>query len=233
MDENEGRVVLRRGMVEHGWRESSRPAVAARPQRPRVPRVPQLPSLTFPRLRLRRVAVPRLLQIAIGATLGVALVLVALALSFRLFEARGESMEPGLHDGESLVAASIVYQEVDFGLLDWLPLYESSDLRWGSPGRGDVVVFDSPVRNEQLVKRVIGVPGDTVRIKGGAVYVNGERLEEPYAMGDTACLKTCEAILVAEGHYFVLGDNREDSVDSRQGWTVARDDVTGRVLFSY
>jgi signal peptidase I len=231
MDENEGRVVLRRGMVEHGWREQSQPLASARAAR--APALPRLPRLSLPRVLLPEVRVPKLVQAVLGATLGVLLVLVAIAFSFRGFEARGESMEPGLHDGARLIVARIVYEEVDLGLLDWLPLYDSSDLRWGSPGRGDVIVFDSPVRNEQLVKRVIGLPGDTVRIKGGAVYVNGERLDEPYAMGETDCLKTCEDIEVAEGQFFVLGDNREDSVDSRQGWTVARDKVTGRVLFSY
>jgi signal peptidase I len=70
-------------------------------------------------------------------------------------------------------------------------------------------------------------------MKGGAVYVNGEKLDERYAMGRTACLKTCDEITVPANHFFVLGDNREDSVDSRQGWLVDRGDITGKVILSY
>jgi signal peptidase I len=176
---------------------------------------------------------PRLVPVFVASGLATALFLAFLVVSFHAFKAEGKSMEPDLHDADRLIVARILYEEVDFGLLDWLPGYDSSDLRWGSPGRGDVVVFDSPVRDERLVKRVIGMPGDTIDIHGGDVYVNGERLDEPYAKGDTACLQTCETLLVPEGAYFVLGDNRVDSVDSRQGWTVPRDEVSGKVIFAY
>ena len=150
-----------------------------------------------------------------------------------VYEARLDPDCVARQAGDSLIVARVAYEEVDFGLLNWLPLYDSSDLRWGSPGRGDVIVFDSPVRDQQLVKRVIGLPGDTVRIKAGLVYINDEELDEPYAQEPTECLQTCGDVLVQDGHYFVLGDNRAESVDSRQGWTVARGDVVGRVLFSY
>jgi len=186
----------------------------------------RLPSIPRPTL-------PRLVPVFVAAGLATALFLAFLVVSFHAFKAEGKSMEPDLHDGDRLIVARILYEEVDFGLLDWLPGYDSSDLRWGSPGRGDVVVFDSPVRDERLVKRVIGLPGDTIDVHGGEVYVNGERLDEPYARGGTACLQTCEAFLVPDGRYFVLGDNREDSVDSRQGWTVSHDGISGKVIFAY
>jgi signal peptidase I len=176
---------------------------------------------------------PRLVPVFVATGLATALFLAFLLVSFHAFKAEGKSMEPDLHDGDRLIVARILYEEVDFGLLDWLPGYDSSDLRWGSPDRGDVVVFDSPVRDDRLVKRVIGVPGDTIDVRGGHVYLNGKRLNEPYTKGATACLRTCEPLLVPDGRYFVLGDNREDSVDSRQGWTVSRDDITGKVLFAY
>ncbi|HEY5625227.1 MAG TPA: signal peptidase I, partial [Dehalococcoidia bacterium] len=172
------------------------------------------------------------LLLSIGTLTASAIGLI-FALSFRSFEAQGSSMEPGLSDRDGLLVARVVYEELDFGLFDWLPLYESSDLRWGSPDRGDVIVFDSPVGNQQLVKRAIGLPGDTVRISAGDVYVNGEKLDEPYAQAPTACLQTCDEIQVPDGRYFVLGDNRGGSLDSRQGWTVERSDVVGKVLFSY
>lgn len=221
MTKDEDRVVLRRGMVEHDWRKS------------RVAPHPIRKAGTPPRPRPRRLSLSQWMLLLIGGTAAASAIGLLFALSFRSFDARGTSMEPELHSGDSLLVARVVYEELDFGFFDWLPFYESSGLRWGSPGRGDVIVFDSPVRNQQLVKRVIGLPGDTVRIKAGRVYVNGEELDEPYAQGATACLQTCDDVLIPDGQYFVLGDNRSESVDSRQGWTVARGDVTGKVLFSY
>lgn len=220
MTDDEGRIVLRRGRTEHGWTLSDEA-----PLPPPTPRAERRPD--------GRNRVARMLPYAVAATFGLAAMLSFLALSFRSFEAQGMSMEPAVHDGDGVLVARIVYEEVDFGLLNWLPLYDSSSLRWGSPGRGDVVVFDSPVRDERLVKRVIGMPGDTVRIRDGAVYVNGERLEEPYAHGATDCLNACGEVVIGEDQYFVLGDNRANSVDSRQGWTIGRSDITGKVLFSY
>jgi signal peptidase I len=222
MKKDEDRVVLRRGMVAHDW---EKPRVAQDRAEP-AGRPPQ-------RSRLPHAHLSRWMLLLIVATLAACTIGLIFALSFRSFEAQGSSMEPELSGGDGLLVARIVYEELDFGLFDWLPLYDSSDLRWGSPGRGDVIVFDSPVRDEHLVKRVVGLPGDTVRIRAGRVYVNGEELDEPYAQGSTACLRTCDDVLIQDGHYFVLGDNRAESVDSRQGWTVPRGDVVGKVLLSY
>ena len=222
MKKDEDRVVLRRGMIEHDWRKS-RPA--SRPVEATV----SLP----PRRQATRTGLSRWMPLIVAGTLAAAAIGLVFALSFRSFEAQGSSMEPDLSAGDSLLVARVSYEEVDFGLFNWLPLYDSSDLRWGSPARGDVIVFHSPVRDQQLVKRVIGLPGDTVRIKEGSVYVNDELLDEPYVRDQTSCLQTCDDVLIQDGHYFVLGDNRSESVDSRQGWTVARDEVVGKVLFSY
>lgn len=222
MKKDEDRVVLRRGMIEHDWTKSRR---APHPIEAADPPSPQPQSA--------RAGLSRWMPLIVAGTLAAAAIGLLFALSFRSFDAQGSSMEPELSAGDSLIVARVAYEEVDFGLLNWLPLYDSSDLRWGSPGRGDVIVFDSPVRDQQLVKRVIGLPGDTVRIKAGLVYINDEELDEPYAQEPTECLQTCGDVLVQDGHYFVLGDNRAESVDSRQGWTVARGDVVGRVLFSY
>jgi len=222
MKKDEDRVVLRRGMIEHAWhpvREAPRPIGSA-----------DAPS---PQPRLPRAGLLRWLPLIIAGLLGAFVIGLLFALSVRAFEAQGSSMEPELSDGDGLLVARISYEEIDFGLLDWLPFYDSSDRRWGSPGRGDVIVFDSSVRDKLLVKRVIGLPGDAVRIREGQVYINDEQLDEPYAQGETTCLQTCADVLIPDGHYFVLGDNRTNSADSRQGWTVARDDVIGKVLFSY
>lgn len=78
--------------------------------------------------------------------------------------------------------------------------------------RGDIVVFDSDELNETVIKRLIGLPGDTIKIDGTAVYVNGKKLDEPYVEYP---LESYGTYKVPEGKYFFLGDNRANSNDSR------------------
>ena len=78
--------------------------------------------------------------------------------------------------------------------------------------RGDIVVFDSDELNETVIKRLIGLPGDTIKIDGTAVYVNGKKLDEPYVKYP---LESYGTYVVPEGKYFFLGDNRANSNDSR------------------
>ena len=92
---------------------------------------------------------------------------------------------------------------------------------FGEPERGDIVVFHSDLRTvddkeKLLVKRIIGLPGDTVMITGGVVYINGEPLEEPYTK-DGYTNTELEEVTVPEGHVFAMGDNRQNSIDSRHG----------------
>jgi len=137
------------------------------------------------------------------------LFVVAYALLFHLSIVRGSSMAPGIHDGDRI-------------LVDHLS-YFLGDVR-----RGDVVVLRCPLAPElDYIKRVIGLPGDDVRIEGGDVFVNGERLTEPYIAGPDP--RSCLHEKVAPGHFFVLGDNREHSSDSREFGQVPRDFLRGRV----
>jgi signal peptidase I len=129
------------------------------------------------------------------------------------------------------VVNKLAYGEVDFGVLDWAPFWDSSDHHWARPVYGDVIVFDSPTDEGRFVKRVIGMPGDEMLIEGGAVTRNGEPLSEPYAIGDTQCFRTCGPWIVPAEHYFVLGDNRENSIDSREGWTVSLGAISGKVVW--
>jgi len=125
------------------------------------------------------------------------------------FKVQGESMEPTFESGEFLMVDKVTYHFRD-------------------PHRGDVVIF---YRNptELYIKRIIGEPGDTVSFKNGKAYIDGVLLEEDPQMRTTNGV-TAE---VPEGEYYVLGDNRINSRDSRQGWTITEEDIVGRVWMRY
>lgn len=96
------------------------------------------------------------------------------------------------------------------------------------PKRGDIVVLRKfPFAPEPYVKRVIGLEGETIQIKNGEVYVNGERLNEPYAAGKT--YPHFGPYTIKKGNYFVLGDNRFGSLDSRHFGTVPLDRIEGKI----
>lgn len=108
---------------------------------------------------------------------------------------QGASMEGTLYDGQRLLVEKVSY-------------------RFTEPHRGDIIVFRSPLNpSERMIKRVIGVPGDTVEIRQRVVYVNGVPLDEPYIKGPT--YGDMHPVAVMPGHVFVLGDNRNQSLDSR------------------
>jgi len=156
------------------------------------------------------------------------------------FRVEGASMEPSLDSGEFLIVNKLAYAEIDLSLFDWLPFFDSGDNPvhhlWDTPSRGDVIVFRSPTNvSRDFIKRIIGVPGDTVEIDRDAstVMLNGEIIEEPYIQGKTTCSGTCGPWVVPEGAYFVMGDNRQNSSDSRQGWFVPEENIIGKTLITY
>lgn len=104
------------------------------------------------------------------------------------------------------------------------------------PERGDIIVFKSELLREngkkkQLIKRAIGIPGDTLEIKGGIVYRNGQRLEEPYINGDFTPGEMAPTV-VPQGKIFAMGDNRPNSLDSRSETVgmVSMDKVVGKAF---
>jgi len=134
---------------------------------------------------------------------------------FQPFVVEGSSMEPNYHHGEYLFIEKVSYR-----------LHE--------PKRGDVVVFKYPNNpNINYIKRIIGLPNETVRIEDGLVTIDGKLLDESYLGDDTKTYVhgnpngTFE-ITVPDGKYLVLGDNREHSSDSRDGWLLPKNFIVGR-----
>lgn len=129
------------------------------------------------------------------------------------YRVQGHSMLPTLHEGEYLIINKLSYY------LD-------------EPRRGDIIVLHFPRdRSREYIKRVIGLPGDEIEISDSTVRVNGVPLEEPYING-TAAYRSA-TWTVPQGHYFVMGDNRNNSSDSRSWSFLPRDDIVGKAWLIY
>jgi len=155
------------------------------------------------------------------------------------FRVEGASMEPTLETGQYLLISKASYFHIDGTPLDrFLPTTHqgSIDYLFGGPQRGDIVVFKAPTQpDKDFIKRVIGLPGDTVLIKNGTVYVNGQALDEPYIHYPATYTYPFDGQpkQIPDGYYFVLGDNRPNSSDSHLGWNVPVDNLVGRAWVSY
>jgi signal peptidase I len=134
----------------------------------------------------------------------------------------GTSMLPQLHDGERLLVNKLVY-------------YRIESVSWGHIERGDIVVFWFPNDpDKSYVKRVIGLPGETVEIRNGSVFVDGKQLNEDYLNKEyTQTMPPPMTKKVDEHHYFVMGDNRDNSSDSRYWGLVPEKYIYGKAFFRY
>jgi signal peptidase I len=127
----------------------------------------------------------------------------------------GGSMEPGLEDQERIFINKLVY-------------------RLESIERGDIIVFRYPRdTHKSFIKRVIGLPGDRIHIAYGHVFVNGNQLPEPYVPSDYLDARSFAEIVVPNNAYFVLGDHRSMSNDSRDFGPVMRGYIYGKAVFGY
>lgn len=152
----------------------------------------------------------------IGTLLLVVVIFFLLQITVQSFVIVGSSMEPNLQERQRILINKVVYA-------------------FHEPERGDVIVFHPP-NNPQTdyIKRIIGLPGESIEIKQGMVYIHKDGnilpLDEPYIEGPLT--RTFNGDPIPQDEYFVLGDNRNNSTDSRSGWTVKREDIIGKAWLS-
>lgn len=133
---------------------------------------------------------------------------------------KGNSMDPNFHDGEFLLTDKLSY-------------------RFGTPARGDVIVFKAPPDDkEEFIKRIIGLPGDTVMLQDGQIFINGTQLNEPYLDPSVitrpgSFAAEGKVITVPEDQYFVMGDNRDHSFDSRNLGFIDKSKFIGKAWIIY
>lgn len=150
-------------------------------------------------------------EIGIIVLLGVIICFLIQA-TIQRFTVIGLCMEPGFHDEQQLLVNKVVYH-----------LHE--------PERGDVIILHPPGDMEgPFIKRIIALPGDTVEVKEGIVYVSGSPLEEPYIKEPPRY--TFQQYIIPPDTYFVLGDNRNNANDSHTGWVLPRQNIVGKVWLS-
>ena len=167
-----------------------------------------------------------------------AAVMIALpirAFGFELVRVDGGSMDDTLATGEIMFVTKYDYAST------WLSFpWQNAEAKenasrittGGNPQRFDIVICRYPGRGDtNFVKRVVGLPGDTVEIRKGYLYINGEKYDEPYISDEYrhGVLNTFGPYTVPEGEYFVLGDHRNNSNDSRSVGSLSRDRIVGHV----
>lgn len=160
-------------------------------------------------LRMARTVLSEAVSTLLPAVLIAVVIHLFLAQATRVY---GQSMEPTLHTDDRVIVEKISY-------------------RLHPPQRGDIVVVKLNGTSPALIKRIIGLPGETIAIHDGRVYINGAPLDEPYLHRPTHGY--LPPTRIPPMHYFVLGDNRDASRDSRSFGPVPREAIVGRAFFRY
>jgi signal peptidase I len=181
------------------------------------------------RTRFRR-AIVELLRTAIQVLV---LFLILSALIGR-FEIHQVSMEPNFHEGQRVIVSKLdgIWSSLFVRTAQAAEAHKKSPF---APQRGQVVVFNPPTgEGDALIKRVIAMPGDMVELRDDRVFVNGQLLDESYVNGQpTSCNNACTPIRLDADAYFLMGDNRPSSLDSRSFGPVRAERIIGRVVMRY
>lgn len=182
--------------------------------------------------RRTRSLVKEIIETAV-LTLVIFLAVRAMVLNFKV---DGLSMAPTLQHGQYLLVNRAVYFSLDADLvhrvLPQAPAMTDKVYLFHPPRRGEIVVLWPPSSSDRpYIKRVIGLPGETIAIRAGVVTVNGVPVEEPYIKAPAAY--TMAPRVIGPGEYFVLGDNRNNSSDSHLFGTVPADHIVGKAWMSY
>ncbi len=193
-----------------------------------------------------RSAVKELVETAIY----ILLVFIIVRSMVQNFKIEGTSMEPSLHSDQYILVNKLVYFHFDLNApLRFLPGFQEKEPEvvypLGLPKRGDIIVFEYPNNPQQdFIKRVIGIPGDTIQVRQGKVFLNGKELDEPYLIDEetmpenptycdpgSACHRG--TVTVPEGTVYVMGDNRENSSDSRKWDSLDVKHIIGQAWLLY
>lgn len=186
---------------------------------------------------LRRHRTQGLVREVVETGLLALLVFLAIRASFQKYVVDGNSMYPTLHNGQLLIVNQLIYSQVDTKRLSkFIPFLDPGASGkanvFHGPDRGDVIILVDPAQpSKDLVKRVIGLPGETVQIIGGTVYINDRRLDEPYIKNPWHAEMAKQTIPADQ--YFVMGDNRDNSLDSRALGTIPASYVIGQAVLSF
>jgi signal peptidase I len=216
----------------YGW-PAGPPVVT--PERPTAP-PPEPPPRSWNPVDRMTSGLPRGWRITIDWIVtiagAIAIVLAIKAWAFNPYRIPSSSMEPTLHCArpgsgcEARFSDRVIANRFIYHL--------------HPPHRGDIIVFKTPPLAQQrcgaggtFVKRLIGLPGETFEERNGYVYINGKRLNEPYVKQDRRDTRTVPPTKIAKGRYFMMGDNRVQSCDSREWGPVPRKNIIGKVFFVY
>jgi signal peptidase I len=180
---------------------------------------------------------PRIAREILEAALLALVVLIVLQVTVRNFKVEGSSMAPTLESGQFLVVDQASFLMFDRERLSravpfWKVAESPPEFAFDPPERGEIIVFEYPKDDtKDFVKRVLGLPGETVEVRSGTVYVNGEAIWEPYLQRRDG--SSTPQLTLGEREYYVIGDNRRNSNDSRAWGAVPEDHIVGRVWLVY
>ncbi|PKM82629.1 MAG: signal peptidase I [Firmicutes bacterium HGW-Firmicutes-14] len=149
-----------------------------------------------------------------SVAIAVVLAVIIRVFLFQPFYIPSASMEPTLVAGDRIIVSKI-------------------NFRFTDPARWDIVVFKYPVDpSKDFIKRIVGMPGETLQIRDSRLYINGEVVEQPFLPPDLR-YGDFGPVKITESQYFVMGDNRNNSDDSRVWGTLPKDNIIGKALIKY